>query len=324
MRRRTLLKKAGNSVPIDICFYEKSSDSLIIVSNEDWSIQSYPSSNYTPIGVVVVPGQHDVYGDGSCGVMSLKEMNYSSPDTGSTSYQGIYWGGHGTDISQLPNLDQVCYVGSNGNVGESVIGTYSYAYLPSDKFSTVDNPYDPGTGYSFNGSDRYIPSPYKADGSFNTEYSRTSSPSSTANAMADFDGIGNSEVLWGLASSQSGWKTASSITNNSGAGYYPAACCCWRFHTNGTVQGDWYLPACGELGYIMPRFNKINETITNLRTAYGSSIGVTLGTGGGGYWSSSEYRGGGARVVDMDGGGVDGGGKLYDSYVRAFLRVGGR
>lgn len=321
MRRRTLLKKAGGGgADPSICFYEKSSDSLIIVSNEDWSIESYPSTNYTPIGVVVVPGQHNVYGDGSCGVMSLKEMNYSSPDTGSTSYQNMYWGGYGTDTS-LPNLVQVCYVGSNGNVGESVIGTYPYAYLPSDKFSTVDNPYDPGTGYYYD-DDRYIPSPYKADGSFNTEYSRTSSPSSTANAMADFDGIGNSEVLWGLSSSQSGWQTASSITNNSGAGYYPAACCCWRFHTDGTEQGQWYLPAYGELGYIMPRFNKINETITNLRNAYGSSIGVTLNTNNT-YWSSSEYGSNYAWYVDAYNGYVNGNNKSIDNYVRAFLRVGG-
>lgn len=291
----------------------------MIIKGDKWTAEKYPINAYVPIGIVVVPGIHNVYGDGTCGVMSLKEMNYSSPDTGSTSYQNIYWGGYGIDISQLPNLNQVCHVGNYDNLTETVQGTTGYAYLPSDKFTTLDNPYDPGTGYYYNDSDYHIPSPYKADGSFNTEYSRTSSPSSTANVMADFDGIGNSEVLWGLATSQADWKTASNITNNSEAGYYPAACCCWRYHTDGTKQGDWYLPACGELGYMIVRFNKINETITNLINAYGSSIGVTL-DGNNYYWSSSESSSDRARRVDT-GGGVSNGYKYGNYYVRAFLRV---
>lgn len=55
---------------------------------------------------------------------------------------------------------------------------------------------------------------------------------------------------------------------------YPAASCCEMFYTEGTSQGDWYLPSCGELGYIMPRFNKIQEAIQKMITAYGSSVGV--------------------------------------------------
>lgn len=275
---------------------------------------------YTPIGVVVIPTSHDVYGTGECGVISLKEMSCDSPNTGFTSYIGIYWGGYSTDISQLPNLNQVCHVGNYDNLTETVQGTTGNAHLPSDKFTTLDNPYDLGTGYYYNNNHYHIPSPYKLDGSFNTEYSRTSSPSSSANALADFDGIGNSEILWGLANSQSDWKTASSITNNSGAGYYPAACCCWRYHTYGTKQGDWYLPACGELGYIIPRFNKINKTITNLRNVYSILIGVTLLTNDR-YWSSSEYRSNDARRVSTYDGYVDDYSKRNNLYTRAFLRV---
>ena len=302
----------------DVALYDTQKQEIVFAHSTD--LTSEFTERYSPVGVVVIPTSHNVYGNGKCGVMSLREMSTGSPDEGVASHTTMYWGGYGTDISQLDNLNVVCYVGSNGNVGESVIGTYSYAYLPSDNFSTVDNPYDPGTGYYYNNSDRYIPSPYKSDGSFNTEYSRTSSPSSAQNAMADFDGIGNATVLWGLATSQSDWKTASSITNNGGAGYYPAACCCWRFHTEGTKQGDWYLPACGELGYIMPRFNKIQETITNLRNAYGSSIGVTLVINSY-YWSSSEYSSYDARRVSTSIGRVGSTIKNYNCYVRAFIQL---
>lgn len=316
--------KPSESSPCDICFYDKVNDKLIIVKGDMWNIESFPSSKYTPIGIVVVPGTHNVYGDGSCGVMSLKEMNYNSPDDGATSHQKMYWGGKGTDISTLTNYDQVCYVGSNGNVGESVIGTDNVSFLPSDKFSTVVNPYDTETGYYYNDSNKYIPSPYKNDGSFNTEYSRTSTPSNTLNAMSDFDGVGNTKIITDLATSDSDWKTASSIANISSTGYYPAACCCWRYHTEGTNQGDWYLPACGELGYIMPRFNKIQEAIQKIMDAYGGSVGVILDTSNF-YWSSSEYNSDYARYVytgyGMVNAYVDLYGKSNTNYVRAWLHV---
>ena len=79
MRRRTLLKTTSggginpsDSSPCDLCFYDRTTDSLIIVAGDAWNRSTYPSSRYVPIGVVVVPGTHNVYGDGSCGVMSLK------------------------------------------------------------------------------------------------------------------------------------------------------------------------------------------------------------------------------------------------------------
>ena len=305
----------SQSVACDLCFYDKQNDKVIIVSGKDWSIETYPADKYTPIGVVVVPGSHNVYGDGSCGVMSLKEMNYNSPDNGSTSYQYMYWGGKGDDIS-LPNLNQV----PTGNTSNGIpTGQTSYAYLPSDKLSGTQCAHDTDVSY-YGTSYTPIPSPYLTDGSRNPGYYQTSSPSSSSNALADFDGIGNSQVLWDLATSQSSWKTASSITNDSGSGYYPAACCCWRYNTEGTQQGDWYLPACGELGYIMPPLNKINDAIDKIRTAYGSSVGVELHTNRN-YWSSTEYSSSYARYVGTFDGYVNLIRKTSTSYVRAFTRI---
>ena len=82
----------ATAVAGDICFYDAQADEIIIVAQTEWNIEDYPATRYYPIGVVVVPGSHNVYGDGSCGVMSLKEMNYSTPDTGSTSHQYILLG----------------------------------------------------------------------------------------------------------------------------------------------------------------------------------------------------------------------------------------
>ena len=180
----------SQSVAGDLCFYDKQNDKVIIVSGKDWNIESYPADKYTPIGVVVVPGIHNVYGDGSCGVMSLKAMTCDTPSTGGTSEQPMYWGEYG-DVISLPNLNKV----PNGNTSNGIpTGQTSSAYLPSDKFSGTQCAHD--TDAYYNGSSYApIPSPYLTDGSRNPGYYQTTSPSSSSNALADFDGIGNTEKI---------------------------------------------------------------------------------------------------------------------------------
>lgn len=89
---------------------------------------------------------------------------------------------------------------------------------------------------------------------------------------------------------------------------YPAASCCDMFRTEGTSQGNWYLPACGELGYIMSPFNKINDAIDKMRTAYGSSVGIELDDNNY-HWSSTEHSSSAARYVATDDGYVGYGSK---------------
>ena len=301
-------KKASEAVAGDAVLYDETNDKLVIIDNT--KLEDY-TEGYTPIGVVVVPGIHNVYGDGSCGVMSLKPMNCDTPSTGGTSDENMYWGVYGTNISGLPDLDQVPI----GNTSNGIpTGQTSYAYLPSDKFSGTQCAHDTDAYYI---SSPYIPSPYLTDGSRNPGYYQTSSPSSSSNALADFDGIGNTAKII----TQRGTKDYNSWTpGRTTAADYPAASCCDMFYTEGTSQGDWYLPACGELGYIIPLFNKINEAIDKMRTAYGSSVGVELNTRNN-YWSSTEFSNNDARRVNTNYGYVYSNNKNYSNYVRAFLRV---
>ena len=299
----------SQSVAGDYAFYD-GQKVCIIPNNTD--LHTLPE-NYIPIGVVVVPGTHNVYGDGSCGVMSLKPMNCDTPSTGGTVEQYMYWGVSGPNIS-LPNLNQV----PTGNTSNGIpTDQTSNGYLPSDKFSDIQCAHDTDAYYTSSFFEDYIPSPYLTDGSRNPGYYQTTSPSSSSNALADFDGIGNTEKII----TQRGTKDYNSWTPDGATeADYPAASCCDMFHTEGTQQGDWYLPACGELGYIMPPFNKINEAIDKMRTAYGSSVGVELSTKNP-YWSSTEYSRTDAYRVYTDRGDVYNSTKYLNSGVRAWLRV---
>ena len=289
-----------------ICLVDKSDgDRFKIVQGKAWNINDYPLDTFVPIGIVVVPASHGHYDAGKkCAIMSLNEMNCSTPQTGANSPQGMYWGVYNQDIASLPNLNQVPYVGSNGNVGASVIGQTYDAYLPSDhpQFNKVDNPYDTKTKYRFNDSNKYIPSPYNNDGTFNPNYSLITSPSSTANCLADFDGYNNTKKILEVRGTKdySTWKPTN--TNESD---YPAASCCDMYSTYGTNQGEWYLPSAGELGYAVVRQQAINDTISKLISAgvtNASTVSLNL------YWSSSEGIRYYARYVDFNNGYV------YSSY----------
>lgn len=64
------------------------------------------------------------------------------------------------------------------------------------------------------------------------------------------------------------WKTGV-IQNVATTNNYPAGWCCWRYHTEGTNQGDWYMPSGGELSYIADDFG------TNA-TAYNNTLSLSF------------------------------------------------
>ena len=86
-------------------------------------------------------------------------------------------------------------------------------------------------------------------------------------AITDMNGKANTEIVLNYATAQTDWKTASAITFTDAAGYYPLFECSWRYHTSGTVQGDWFVPACGQVYYLYNNvdiLNAINLSFANL------------------------------------------------------------
>lgn len=94
----------------------------------------------------------------------------------------------------------------------------------------------------------------------------------TGTAITDMNGKANTEIVLSYATAQTDWRTASAITFvKNVAGYYPLFECAWRYHTSGTVQGDWFVPACGQLNYLQSN----TEELAKLNAGF-TAIGAGL------------------------------------------------
>lgn len=77
-------------------------------------------------------------------------------------------------------------------------------------------------------------------------------------AKEDKNGKANTAFVLENATGQGDWKTASAITFTDGQRMFPLFECAWRYHTSGTVQGDWYIPAAGQLYDLKNDGDKLN------------------------------------------------------------------
>ena len=252
------------------------------------------TANSNVVGVCVIPD--GLLPDRKARFMSVKEI----------TEKHIVWT-NGYSRTVLPKqYTQVPCVGLNENEGTGVITNQvehsnDYGYMPSDsengKFTALTNPYDSVTMFAYDDSDHHIPSPFMNNGAFNENYSTLFTTGGTAinNALSDFDGFRNTQILI---------KDADVVAAKHCAIFNP-----------GYGEGEWYLPAVGELGFIMPRFKVINSKLS----ALGSS-GVQL-SGNDFYWSSTEYSGSLAWIVGPSNGYVSNNPKNHSNYVRAFLAL---
>ena len=105
---------------------------------------------------------------------------------------------------------------------------------------------------------------------------------SSGTAITDMNGKANTEIYLTYATGQTDWRTASAITASGLNGIVPACELAWRYHTSGTVQGDWYIPAAGQIyGSIMSYFDLINESLS-------LANGAQFQDGNKNIWSSTE------------------------------------
>lgn len=222
---------------------------------------------YTPYGVVVVPSSHDVYGDGTMGVMSLKNTGYIP--------FGPY--GHDAIFDHLPFTEWV--LNDKGkmplfdNVGPIPKGSGETIYCPLSFSKRNIQSVIVATDYIKNGnpscnpefqynnfsrdSDFSIaPNIYNEDGSMNplckTERNW---------ALFDYKGFENTKHIYDAYGSQ--WSNryndnyAYHELINVKQGEYPLI----EKAVNFDIKGRWYVPSIGEFQYIVSRYKKIQETL---------------------------------------------------------------
>lgn len=249
------------------------------------SLSLWSTSLGTPIGVVVIP--EGVLPDGKARIVSLKYVSADGTPTSSQEY--LFWDNSSTQDTSVTNYNGVPITDNNSNISSS---SNNSGILPSDNFTGATSFVDPLAKYD--GTSNLIPSPYLGDNNtFNPEYSKVTSGHS--NALSDFNGLTNTQILVGLG------------------GRYEAATACWLY--NGGVNGtglQWYLPSIGEFGFLIPRFNVINNAITTVG-------GVAFPNNS--FWSSSEYSYKYAFYLLTSSGGIRYGDKNETSLIRAFATI---
>lgn len=308
----------SDSLAGDVVFATTSGELVIRREQEEWR------KDEEPVGIVVIPASHNVYSNGACGVMALMNASALTPNIGSISNEEMYWGYWQNDIYELTNYKGITEYGNN-DTWTGINFHEGYGYLPSDqsdfgaKLMNKIPDSDQKCWYYYNDNAYHAPSPYLNDGTINSNY-HTPWRYNDGNALSDIKGKENTAVLISYAAAQSDWKTSPSITNNREYGYYPAACACWRYSTTGTKQGDWYLPAMGELGYVCVRFKKINDTISALQSYFGKTFCLLNMSNN--YWASSEYDYSKVWYVYLGNGCVgDLGNKYYEYCTRPFMQL---
>ena len=261
------------------------------------------TANSNVVGVCVIPD--GLLPDRKARFMSVKVITTAST-AGSTSENGIIWSNDYNRTVLPKQYTQVPCVGLNENEGTGVITNQvehsnNYGYMPSDyengHFTALKNPYDSVTMFTYDDSGHHIPSPFMNNGAFNENYSTLFTTGGTAinNALSDFDGFRNTQILI---------KDADVVAAKHCAIFNP-----------GYGDGEWYLPAVGELGFIMPRFKVINSKLSALGSSGVQLHDYDL------YWSSTEHDEGLAWRVTISDGYVSIKPKYELLYVRAFLAL---
>ena len=316
----------ADTIAGDVCAWDGNSKRFFRLVGED-IIDDI--KNIHPIGVVVVPTSHT--DDGTARIISLAAMDYNNPDNGNTEdHIDMAWGGYGSDISTLDNKTTIPYITNTRHAGigstQQLVGWWngsgSLPEMSSDYYdNSYPNPFDEGTCF---GEDNSVlaPSPYLTGGAKNNIYHDISN---TGNVLADMNGKSNTAAILAVDNGVStNWQTALTIVNNTSISTntqpHTAAQCCWRYHTIGTNQGDWYLPSAGELGYLVSRWKAINNSIDKLVSSGVEALVLPVNDN---WWSSKEYSSENAVYLYFlsDYATLFINYKLTNAYVRAFLAV---
>lgn len=250
--------------------------------------------NKTPVAIAVAPASH--FADGKWRFMSLKSMSASST-SGSTTNETMAGGQNAKSYLPTKYGDGAVTINEDGTYK----GVVWRANLPSDK-SGFTTEYA-GLKYKGANSGNHCPSPFLSNGEKNNVYYTSGSQ-----CLYDTDGVGNTTAL----------KEFPACV---------AAIACATF-APGIYDGQWYLPAMGELGYVMVQWSRIQAAISNAVTTVpgcGCELSTTTDTNqnaqGNQLWSSTETSNNAFATIILADGRVHNAYKGSTHFVRAFVKI---
>lgn len=198
-----------------------------------------------PVGIVVIPASHNIYNDGTPGVMALKNLSSAYGVRGAVNDEVI-----------LNNYAQVINDMNNGVAldGTTMQSPKSYSYLLEETSSTryiIRCPGDEACAWPF---DSYSDGPFIAS----PYYNGGPNPLYGAGSTNVFKKYHNRKNIFASTFDRTyNWKVTGEIDDNTKI--KNAWAHSWRFTTPGTHNGDWYLPTAYEMGYVYVR----KQTLTN-------------------------------------------------------------
>ena len=241
----------------------------------------------TPIALCIA-GQNFFGDNEKARWMSLKFMDCETPDTGSLTTHKMYFGNNGLDVPTIDNIEVVC-----NNMS-------AFGYL------SEINP-------NANASQK-IPALFTE----NNEWNISALGDVNTYAITDIDGKNKTNKILITATEQPTWQTDTSIINSQNKNFTPAVCCCYRYHTYGTQNGDWYLGGAGEMATMIAQKTSINEKLTSISSIYPTDCISTFAADG--YYTTTESSGWGIYNVNVNNGYIGGGGKSNTLNVIALLQ----
>lgn len=262
-----------------------------------------PELGYKPFALKILNKRYFDYNQEWSIFMGLKALDCNNPDNGYSQLgrEGIstpQWGFLGTDIEDLKSYEYICYdetqtVEYNG--GQDV-------YFPTDRVEsyyintdgTYRYPADSNNRRGYNSSYRHV-NILNSNDTINWNMI-----DKNRHAAADYNGYENTQIIINNFDPEilPDWRTVEKIRQGYAAPdgvlatyrFSPLAACAWRYHTQSTQQGDWYIPAYAELIFVTYNFQRLTDKFTEINALYPDCCKADLFTGlaGNAVWSSTE------------------------------------
>lgn len=253
--------------PGDVMLYNYTTGMAAITSPED----SYSKTlqGYVPYGIVVVPSSHNVYGDGTMGVLCLINTGYMpfgpyERDSVFDYLQFEYdYSNEGLKTPILDNVGPLPTDKENANYCpiEFTRRIIVNVFAASDFFTDGSDSCNPSFKYNphpnKNYKDAIVPNIYNIDGTMNPLCVQTSGN----RFLFDYNGFENTKRIYDAYGN--GWNNRYNDNNsyNESVDVQPGEYPIIERAVNFDIKGRWYLPGSGEMLYIISMYNRIQNTL---------------------------------------------------------------